>query len=139
MISSRLRGRDSLLFVYGTLRPFVAIPMARWLAGAARYVGSAKTRGRLYDLGPYPGLAVARGAREWVVGDVYRIGNPRVLRALDRYEAGVRSSDPTFERVSCVVTLEDGTRKSAWAYFYRRSVVHAARVVSGDYRAHLER
>lgn len=139
MISSRLRGRDSLLFVYGTLRPFVAIPMARWLAGVARYVGSATTRGRLYDLGPYPGLRAARGAREWVVGDVYRIGSPRVLRVLDRYEAGAGFGRPTFQREPCVVTLDDGTRRRAWAYFYRRSIVHAARVASGDYRAHLER
>jgi gamma-glutamylcyclotransferase (GGCT)/AIG2-like uncharacterized protein YtfP len=139
MISSRLCGRDSLLFVYGTLRPFVAIPMARWLAGAAHYVGPAKTRGRLYDLGPYPGLRASRGQREWVVGDVYRIASPRVLRVLDRYETGVRKARATFVRVPCVVTLERGTRKRAWVYLYRRSVVRAARVASGDYRVHRAR
>ncbi len=70
MISSRRTGRDSLLFVYGTLRPFIDIPMARWLRRAARYVGQATARGRLYDLGPYPGLRAARGCGERVVGDV---------------------------------------------------------------------
>ena len=51
MISSRLTRRDSLLFVYGTLRPFADVEMAKWLHGNARYLGSATTQGRLYDLG----------------------------------------------------------------------------------------
>jgi gamma-glutamylcyclotransferase (GGCT)/AIG2-like uncharacterized protein YtfP len=138
MISSRHLRRDSLLFVYGTLRPFVGIPMARWLAAEARYVGSAKTRGRLYDLGRYPGLRRARAQREWVAGDVYRIANPRVLRVLDRYEAGASTLRATFVRVSCVVIV--GRRqRPAWVYLYRRSVRSAARISSGDYRKHLAR
>ena len=84
MISSRLTARDSLLFVYGTLRPFVAIPMARWLRRAARYVGPATTRGRLYDLGSYPGMRAARNCRERVLGDVYRVVKPHVFRVLER-------------------------------------------------------
>ena len=79
MISSRLARRDSLLFVYGTLRAFVDIPMAQWLRRIARYVGSATTRGRLYDLGPYPGMRPARRRGEIVVGDVYRVTAPQRL------------------------------------------------------------
>jgi len=77
MISSRPTRRDPLLFVYGTLRPFVDIAMAKWLRSNARHLGSATTPGRLYDLGAYPGMRVARGRRERVVGDVYRIANAR--------------------------------------------------------------
>jgi hypothetical protein len=33
MISPRLQQRDSLLFVYGTLRRFCAVPVARRLRG----------------------------------------------------------------------------------------------------------
>jgi gamma-glutamylcyclotransferase (GGCT)/AIG2-like uncharacterized protein YtfP len=72
MISSPLTGRDSLLFVYGTLRPFVDIPMAKWLRRAAHYVGPATMRGRLYDLKRYPGLHAPRSRRDCVVGDVSR-------------------------------------------------------------------
>lgn len=130
MISSRLVRRDSLLFVYGTLRPFVDIPMARWLRAHACYVGPATARGRLYDLGAYPGMRAARGRGEHVSGDVYRIANPRVLRVLDRYEAH-------FVRERCVVKLERRS-KSAWLYRYRYSVVSAARIASGDYRVHCQ-
>lgn len=135
MISSRLVGRDSLLFVYGTLRPFVDIEMAKWLRGVARHVGGATTSGRLYDLGAYPGMTAARGRREHVVGDVYRVANPRVLRALDRYEAGERGK-ARFVRERCIVALATGGRRSAWVYRYRCSVVGAARIASGDYREH---
>ena len=129
MISSRPTGRDSLLFVYGTLRPFVAIEMASWLRGAARYLGPATAPGRLYDLGAYPGMKAARDRRERVVGDVYRVTNPRVFRVLDRYET-------KFVRVRCVVKLDRGMRSTAWIYRYRYGVAGAARIASDDYRVH---
>jgi gamma-glutamylcyclotransferase (GGCT)/AIG2-like uncharacterized protein YtfP len=129
MISARLARRDSLLFVYGTLRPFVDVEMARWLRRAARYVGPATTRGRLYDLGAYPGMRLARGRDERVVGDAYRVTNPRVFRVLDRYER-------EFARERCVVKLERRGCGVAWAYRYRRGVAGAMRIASGDYQVH---
>jgi gamma-glutamylcyclotransferase (GGCT)/AIG2-like uncharacterized protein YtfP len=138
MISSRLTGRDSLLFVYGTLRPFAEISMAKWLRGAAHYVGPASARGRLYDLGAYPGMKRPRGRGDRVVGDAYRITNPHVLRVLDRYEAGAARSKPRFVRARCIVTLDRGGRRAAWMYAYCCSVVNAARIASGDYRLHCQ-
>jgi gamma-glutamylcyclotransferase (GGCT)/AIG2-like uncharacterized protein YtfP len=126
MISSSPTRRDSLLFVYGTLRPFVAIEMAKWLQDAARYLGPATTSGRLYDLGAYPGMRAARGRRERVVGDVYRVSNPRVFRVLDRYET-------KFVRERCIVKLGRGSRSRAWVYRYRYGVAGRTRIASGDY------
>jgi len=137
MISSRTATRDSLLFVYGTLRPFVAVPMARWLQTVAVYVGAAKTRGRLYDLGPYPGMRPPRARGERVSGDVYRIASPRVWRVLDRYEAGGPAFRARFLRVPCIVELGRGERRPAWVYVYGRSALRARRIASGDYRRHL--
>ena len=136
MISSRPTRRDSLLFVYGTLRPFVDIAMASWLRRVARYLGPAITPGRLYDLGPYPGMTAARGRREHVVGDVYRVASPRVLRVLDRYEAGPARRKARFLRERCTVSLDRGGSRVAWTYRYRYRVVSAARIASGDYRLH---
>lgn len=132
MISSRLTRRDSLLFVYGTLRPFAEVEMAKWLRSHARYLGSATTLGRLYDLGAYPGMKAARGRRERIVGDVYRIANARVFRVLDRYEA-------KFVRERCVVQLARGRHQAAWIYRYRYRVASAARIATGDYRIHRSR
>jgi len=124
------------LFVYGTLRAFVDIPMARWLRRKARFVGPATTRGRLYDLGPYPGMRPARRRGETVVGDLYRVANPRVLRVLDRYEAGATMRDARFVRTRCFARLTGGRARAAWVYCYRRRVASAARIRSGDYRVH---
>ncbi len=135
IISSGFAQRDSLLFVYGTLRPFVGIPMARWLWRVAKYAGPAKTPGRLYDLGPYPGLRPAQCSREWVQGDLYRVRNPFVLRALDRYEAGTGAGRPRFVRTRCVVT-QARRRRAAWVYLYRSLVPHRARIAHGDYRVY---
>lgn len=142
MIPSRLTRRDSLLFVYGTLRPFIGIPMARWLRRNARYVGPATTSGRLYDLGAYPGMRAARSKRDRVTGDVFLVAKPSVFRVLDRYEAGNARSKARFLRERCVVKLVRGSarRKArAWTYRYRYSVAGAPRIVGGDYRAHLAR
>ena len=137
MISSRFTGRDSLLFVYGTLRPFVDAPMARWLRRAARYVSTATTQGRLYDLGSYPGMRAARNYRDRVIGDVYRVVKPSVFRELDRYEAGNARCKARFVRERCIVKLLDrGLRKTAWTYRYRYGVANKLRIASGDYRAH---
>ena len=131
MISSRATRRDSLLFVYGTLRPFVDIEMAKWLRSHARYLGSATTRGRLYDLGAYPGMTIAYTSRDRVGGDVYRVTNPRVFRVLDRYET-------KFVRERCVVRLEHGARRIAWVYRYQCVAKRSVRIASGDYFVHLD-
>jgi gamma-glutamylcyclotransferase (GGCT)/AIG2-like uncharacterized protein YtfP len=139
IITSRFPQRDSLLFVYGTLRPFVDIPMARWLQRVARYVGPAKTRGRLYDLGPYPGLKSARRTCDWVYGDLYEVRDPFVVRALDRYEAGTGAGRPRFVRSACVVSVGRRWPRAAWVYVYQRNPSHRARIAHGDYRAHRRR
>jgi gamma-glutamylcyclotransferase (GGCT)/AIG2-like uncharacterized protein YtfP len=124
--------------VYGTLRPCVDVPVARWLQRVAEYAGPARTRGRLYDLGPYPGLRPARRSSEWVQGDLYRVPKPFVLRVLDRYEAGSGAGRPRFVRMPCVVSLAR-RRCVAWAYVYRSLAPRGARIADGDYRAHRER
>lgn len=131
--------RDSLLFVYGTLRAFVDIPMARLLRSQARHLGVVSTSGRLYDLGPYPGMKPPRCAGDRVTGDLYSLRAPRaLLRTLDAYEAGdVGRERPRFVRVRTIVHLADGRRRAAWSYLYRPPVRASGRIRGGDYSAHL--
>jgi gamma-glutamylcyclotransferase (GGCT)/AIG2-like uncharacterized protein YtfP len=81
----------------------------------------------------------ARGRRQWVVGDVYRVASPRALRVLDLYEAGARAARPQFMRSRCTVVLLRGRQRRAWVYLYLRRVRRAPRILSGDYRRHVER
>jgi gamma-glutamylcyclotransferase (GGCT)/AIG2-like uncharacterized protein YtfP len=124
------------LFVYGTLRPAIDAPMARWLAAAAQWLGPARSRGRLYDLGPHPAMRPARYAREWVSGDLYRLLRRETLLALDRYESGPPATRRAgFVREACVVEHMRG-RRLAWAYVYRGPMLRASRIAGGDYCAH---
>jgi len=136
IISSRFRQRDSLLFVYGTLRPSVDIPMARWLHRVAHRVGAAKTRGRLYDLGAYPGFRPARCSDEWVTGDLYRVPTPTIFRVLDCYEAGTRNGRPRFVRQRRSVVTARGSSCCAWLYVYRLAPLRRVRIRHGDYLLH---
>jgi gamma-glutamylcyclotransferase (GGCT)/AIG2-like uncharacterized protein YtfP len=124
--------RDSLLFVYGTLRPVIGSPVGRWLAGVTKFVGPASIEGRLYDLGRFPGLIAAPGGGR-VVGDLLRLRNPAAtFDVLDRYEGAVTARRPLFRRVRLHVSTKRGRRR-AWMYVYARRAVPGRRIAGGDY------
>ena len=54
-----------LLFVYGMLRRGSGHAMADFLAERSRFVGQARVRGRLYDLGRFPGMLAAEADDEF--------------------------------------------------------------------------
>jgi len=129
MISARSTERDSLLFVYGTLREIFDIPMARRLRREGRSLGIARVAGRLYDLGRYPGVKRSRRRDEWVTGELYRLRKAsRMLPVLDRYEA-------RFVRERVVVQVGRRARLT-WLYRYRGPVRGQDRIATGDYKAY---
>lgn len=73
---------DQLLFVYGTLRIGGSNDIRRFGA-CSRLLGPARVRGRLYDLGDYPGLVL--GGSGWVSGELHAIG-AAIEPALDELE-----------------------------------------------------
>jgi gamma-glutamylcyclotransferase (GGCT)/AIG2-like uncharacterized protein YtfP len=124
------------LFVYGTLRPAGGGPLAQFLAGGARLLGTARVPGRLYDLGAYPGLVQPRDSREWVTGEVYEMLQPaQTLAVLDPYEGcGPADLPPNFfERRLAPATLPSGEIRTCWVYFYLGPVDEERRIISGDY------
>lgn len=130
----------SRLFVYGTLRQDVPnSKFARLFESDAALVGSGRTKGRLFDLGRYPGFVDVeeRGRSSWVRGQVYELAQPEdTLARLDAYE-GCGADDPRphpYERVEREVHLDDGRRLAAWVYVYRRDVAGRSEIASGDYR-----
>jgi len=130
------------LFVYGTLRRALNRTAYRKLiAPRSTYTGLATCRGRLYDLGSYPGLVAPRHEDERVTGEVYRLRDDErdeTLALLDRFE-GCDRPDPEYKRVRCRVTLEEGTFLMAWVYRYRLGTDTARPIPGGDYLAYLER
>ena len=117
------------LFVYGTLRRGAA--MHALLEPGAEWVAPARLRGRLYDLGAFPGLAEGRPG-EWVQGELYRLSGAdpeRLLDALDRYEGRA------FRREPREAVCADGTRVAVWVYLFAGPLRGRRRITSGDYLA----
>ena len=98
----------------------------RVLAARSTLLGDGAVRGRLLDLGRYPGLVVGAGR---VHGEIYRLDDPELLARLD-HEEGYN-----FVRRRAVVTLAGGRRARAWLYRYRGPRERAWPIPDGDYRA----
>src|SRR5438874_1983805 len=104
-----------LLFAYGTLTPDG--PEAEALGGWS----ADSVRGRLFDLGPYPGLVdLGDPAGGWVDGFVRPVEESELLDRLDPYE-GV--SEGLYRR-SVAVTRAG---RVAWVYVYARPLPAVAR------------
>ena len=128
------------LFVYGTLKRRSRHPMAQRLAQSARWVGSARISGRIYDLGRFPGLKERRSADEWVQGDVYDLGSDaeRILVEMDAYE-NAESPPPTpYERALATATLAHGRALQVWVYWYRGDVREESFIALGSYDVNCE-
>lgn len=123
--------KTPLLFVYGTLRTGSGHPMADFLASRGRLVQAALMPGRLYDLGPYPGMTPGAG---FVRGELYELAEPSAtLELLDRYESCPNDEAAAFERAVAQVALDLGQSVAAWVYYFRGPVSEDQYVASGDY------
>ncbi len=124
------------LFVYGTLRRNATNRHAALLHRAARFLGEAKMRGRLYRIAHYPGLVCSNGGDDWVCGDVYQLRAPAAMfRALDEYE-GCGPGNPLpqeFRREVRPVLLDSGEWIRAYVYSYAGDVADKRRIPSGEY------
>jgi gamma-glutamylcyclotransferase (GGCT)/AIG2-like uncharacterized protein YtfP len=103
-----------LLFAYGTLAPETPEVAASegWVADAVR--------GRLYDLGPYPGLVdLEDPAAGWIEGFVRPVAGRQLAGSLDSYE-GVA------EGLYCRQQTTTRAGKQVWVYVYARPLPSSA-------------
>jgi gamma-glutamylcyclotransferase (GGCT)/AIG2-like uncharacterized protein YtfP len=126
------------VFFYGTLMTPFNRPGRQRVNPKMAYAGRGHIRAALFDLGIYPAAIPSDDSQVW--GELYEMLDPIVvLDALDEIE-GYRAAEPErslYTRVRTDVTLEDGRRTPAWAYFYNAPLGRAQRITSGDYLEHL--
>jgi gamma-glutamylcyclotransferase (GGCT)/AIG2-like uncharacterized protein YtfP len=127
------------VFFYGTLMSPFNRPGRQRVTPKLSYKGRGTINAALFDLGIYP-AAIPAEDQSKVWGEVYETSEPQpVLAVLDEIE-GHRPSEPDrslYTRVLTDVTLEDGSKQKAWAYFYNAPLGQAQRIASGDYLEHL--
>lgn len=123
------------LFVYGSLRRDAPGSRHELLGEAAEFLGHGRVRGRLLDLGAYPGLVAAVTRAEWVRGELHAIPGQRALARLDAYEDynPRRPERSLFLRREARVELDSGEVVAAWVYVYAGAVARGRRIASGDY------
>src|SRR5215467_2496077 len=77
------------LFVYGTLRSSFHHPAHVHISNYFKFIGEARVKGKLFDLGPYP-AAIPSLEEKFVTGELYEAINElsfeKAIEALDEYE-----------------------------------------------------
>ena len=125
------------LFAYGTLQPGHAPAHMAAVAAKLRPVGEGFVRGRLYDLGGYPGAVPDTSATSRILGTVMELPeDPGLLRQLDSYEEYDPQSPETSEYVRELqrVELTAGGALGCWFYRYNWKPDESRLIASGAWR-----
>src|ERR1700749_172942 len=100
---------NNLLFIYGTLLNGDN-EYAVYLENNSRFYAEGRIKGKLYDVGEYPG-AVLLESEDYIYGTILQLNDPeKVLSVLDDYEGyGQGQQEPyLFIRVLAEVWTENG-------------------------------
>lgn len=130
----------SCLFVYGTLL-INHNQHAAYLQKHCKLVGEGETKGRLYDIGEYPGAIIDANAQQFIYGSIYLMDNTEnVIRLIDEYE-GLSPDEPQpHEYVRTIVDIETGNGIVAcWMYLYNWPINNFPEVQGGRYLNYINR
>ncbi|MEO6150807.1 MAG: gamma-glutamylcyclotransferase family protein [Mucilaginibacter sp.] len=126
--------KHDLLFVYGTLL-FAENQFAQYLNAHSTFYKKARFKGKLYNIGHYPGAILHTRAPGYVYGSIYKLDDPdEVFSNLDGYE-GISAENPLpHEYTRELVEMEtDEGPLTSWVYLYNWPVDEDSLIVSGDY------
>ncbi len=118
MTADDVRPGDLFVF-YGLLKKgALGGPEHIPLADSGEWVTSCRFRGRMYDLGGFPGVVTGEAVCQ---GVLYRIRDVRIVAALDAYEDV--TDDPATSlyvrrRIALLDATRSPTRASGWIYQY---------------------
>lgn len=130
------------LFVYGSLRSGFNHPAYAYISNHFTLVGSAKVKGKLYDLGAYP-AALPTEEEYFIQGELYQLKEEQefgwAIAQVDDYE-GVNpepGEKPLYSRQLTQVFI--GSRViQAWIYWYTQDIEGKPIIASGDVLEYLQ-
>ncbi|MEO8885190.1 MAG: gamma-glutamylcyclotransferase family protein [Mucilaginibacter sp.] len=122
------------LFIYGSLLE-TDNEFGRYLKQYAVYFKPGKFKGKLYDVGEYPGAITYPAGDYFVHGSIVILNNiTEALKRLDDYEGyGDDQLQPNlFIRKLLTITTDDKAVK-CWVYLYNHQISQLKQIYSGDY------
>ena len=130
------------LFVYGSLRSGFHSPVYEYVSRFFNLIGDAKVKGKLYDMGSYPG-GVPANDDAFIIGELYRIRDEPefswAIGQLDDYEGvNVESDEVQLYRRELTDVFINGDIIPAWIYWYNGEVNGRPVIASGDLMEYLE-
>ena len=125
---------NNYLFVYGTLLN-AENEFAIYIKNNCSFYANGKFKGRLYDIGEYPGAIADNQYEGYVYGDIFMMTDAvPALKLIDDYEGfGPEQEQPNlFVRETIEVESERGII-NCWCYLYNLPVDGLKLIESGDY------
>ena len=129
-----MKQNNEYLFVYGTLLD-EQNKLTIYLKQNSNFYSNGKFKGRLYDLGEYPGAVLNKKYGGYIYGRIVELINPlETLKYLDDYEGfGEHHDKPNlFIRKTIPVETDCGP-KDCWVYLYNLPVEGFRVIKSGNY------
>ena len=130
------------VFAYGSLRKGFKSPAYEYISRYFDFVGEAKVKGELFDIGSYP-AARPTDKNKFIVGELYRIRNenefPWAIGQLDDYEGvNVAFDEMLLYRREIAEVYIDNKITNAWMYWYIGDVTDKPAIESGDVLQYME-
>jgi gamma-glutamylcyclotransferase (GGCT)/AIG2-like uncharacterized protein YtfP len=131
------------LFVYGSLRKGFHSPVYEYISRFFKFTGDAKVKGKLFDLGSYPGGVPATGDA-FIIGELYSIQDESefswAIGQLDDYEGvNVESDEVQLYRRELTDVFINDEIIPAWIYWYNGDVSGRPVIASGDMMEYFDR
>jgi len=124
---------QAFLFVYGTLLD-ANNEYALYLKSNSSFYSDGKVKGKLYDIGDYPG-AVLEDGDSFIYGSILKIGNPeKVFSVINDYEGFGNGQVQPNEFIKIRTKIETDTGIiDCWIYLYNLPVTGLPYIQDGRY------
>lgn len=124
------------LFVYGSLRSGFQSTAYEYISRFFSYVGEAKVKGQLFDMGSFP-AALPADDNSYITGELYKIKNEGefswAIGQLDDYEGvAVEPDEIQLYRREITEVYVNTQVINAWVYWYNGDVSGRPVIPSGD-------
>jgi gamma-glutamylcyclotransferase (GGCT)/AIG2-like uncharacterized protein YtfP len=129
------------LFVYGSLRSGFHSPVYEYISRFFKFIGEAKVRGKLFDMGSYP-AGIPTNDHQLITGELYQAKNEHefswAIGQLDDYEGvSVEADEVQLYRREIAEVHFNGQVTHAWIYWYNGDISGRPLISSGDLMQYL--